>query len=116
MGTKAFAVFIQDLRDGRSHSELSGQLAELITKVRETGKAGELTLKIKVKPASRGGDVDKITVSDQITLSLPKPDKGEDFFWLTSDNDLSRNHPKQSSLDLREAGTTQPATFKEASK
>jgi len=116
MGTKAFAVFIQELRDGRAHSELSGQLAELIGKVRETGKGGELTLKIKVKPASRGGDVDKVTVSDQISITLPKPEKGEDFFWLTSENDLSRNHPRQQSLELRDAGGSQLSTLKEASK
>jgi hypothetical protein len=116
MGTKAFAVFIQDLRDGRAHSELSGQLTELITKVRETGKGGELTLKIKVKPATRGGDIDKITVSDQISITLPKPEKGEDFFWLTEDNDLSRNHPRQQNLELRDAALAKPITLKEANQ
>lgn len=116
MGTKAFAVFLQDLRDGRAHSELSGQLEELIAKVKETGKAGGLTLKIKIKPATRGGDVDKVTVSDEITLDLPKPERGEDFFWLTDDNDLSRNHPHQQSLELREASSNPPSTLKEASK
>jgi hypothetical protein len=114
--SKAFAVFLQDLRDGRAHSELSGQLEELITKVKETGKGGGLTLKIKIKPATRGGDVDKVTISDQISLDLPKPERGEDFFWLTDDNDLSRNHPKQQTLELREAALRQPAQFKEVSK
>lgn len=116
MGTKAFAVFLQDLRDGRAHSELSGQLAELIAKVKETGKAGGITLKIKIKPASRGGDVDKVTIADQITIDLPKPERGEDFFWVTDDNDLSRNHPRQQSLELREAASTKPSNLKEASK
>lgn len=116
MGTKAFAVFLQDLRDGRAHSELSGQLEELISKVKETGKAGGITLKIKIKPATRGGDVDKVTISDQITVDLPKPERGEDFFWVTDDNDLTRNHPRQQSLELRDAGSSQPLTLKEASK
>lgn len=115
MGTKCFAVFIQDLRDGRAHSELSGQLEELIQKVKETGKKGCLNLKISIKPATRGGDVDKVTVSDQITVDLPKPERGEDFFWLTDDNDLTRNHPRQQTLELREA-TSRPVTFKEVTK
>ncbi|KRB73464.1 hypothetical protein [Noviherbaspirillum sp. Root189] len=114
--SKAFAVFLQDLRDGRAHSELSGQLEELISKVKETGKAGGITLKIKIKPASRGGDVDKVTVSDLISVDLPKPERGEDFFWLTDDNDLSRNHPRQQSLELREAASSKPSNLKEASK
>jgi hypothetical protein len=116
MGTKAFAVFIQDLRDGRAHAELSGQLEELIAKVRETGKAGGITLKIKIKPATRGGDVDKVTITDAITVDLPKPERGEDFFWVTDNNDLSRNHPRQQTLELREAGASQPSTLKEAAK
>ena len=116
MANKAFAVFLQDLRDGRAHSELSGQLADLLAKVKETGKAGGITLKIKIKPATRGGDVDKVTVSDQITVDLPKPERGDDFFWLTDDNDLSRNHPRQQSLELREASKSQPGPLKEAAK
>jgi len=112
--TKAFAIFLQDLRDGRAHTELTASLAELLAAVKETGKAGEITLKLKVKPASRGSDVDKVTISDAITTKLPKPERGDDFFWLTDDNDLSRNHPRQQTLELREAITPTPLNFKEA--
>ena len=114
MSGRAFAVFLQELRDGRAHAELSTSLAELLAAVKETGKAGEITLKLKVKPASRGADVDKVTISDLITTKLPKPERGDDFFWLTDDNNLSRNHPRQQSLELREATPSQPQTFKEA--
>ena len=114
MSGRAFAVFLQELRDGRAHAELSTSLAELLAAVKETGKAGEITLKLKVKPASRGSDVDKVTISDLITTKLPKPERGDDFFWLTDDNNLSRNHPRQQSLELREATPSQPQTFTEA--
>ena len=115
MSKKAFAVFLQDLRDGRAHTELSAHLAELLAKVKDTGKGGTITFKLKVKPAGRG-DVDKVVISDEISVDLPKPERGEDFFWLTDENELSRNHPKQGSLELRDANTPQPTTFKEASK
>ncbi|WP_314435492.1 hypothetical protein [Massilia timonae] len=111
---KAFALFLQDLRDGRAHAELTGSLADLLAAVKETGKPGEITLKIKVKPAGRGSDIDKVNITDLITAKLPKPDRGEDFFWLTDDNNLSRNHPRQQSLELREATPAQPQSFKEA--
>ncbi len=116
MAQKAFAVFLQDLRDGRAHSELSAQLAELVHKVKETGKGGTLTLKLKIKPAGRGSDVDKVTIADVIMVDLPKPDRGEDFFWLTSESELTRNHPTQGALDLREVQNEPPTTFKEATK
>jgi hypothetical protein len=116
MAQKAFAVFLQDLRDGRAHSELSSMLGELLAKVKETGKGGALSLSIKIKPAGRGQDVDKVTISDEVKLTLPKPERGDDFYWLTEDNDLSRNHPKQGSLELREAPAPTPSTFKEVAK
>lgn len=109
-----FTVFLNDLRDGRAHSELSLQLADLIAKVKETGKGGELMLKLKIKPASRGGDVEKVTISDQITTNLPKPERGEDFFYLSDENELTRQHPKQQLLELREVIQVQPTTLKQA--
>ena len=112
MSQKAFSHILQDLRDGRVHAELSQQLSELINKVQETGKAGELTLKLKIKPATRG-NVDKIMIADSVTTTLPKPERGEDVFFLTEDNELSRNHPRQASLELREVVTTQPKELKE---
>jgi hypothetical protein len=112
MSHKAFAVTLQDLRDGRVHAELSQQFGDLVAKVRETGKGGEITLKIKVKPASRGADVEKVVVSDAISVTLPKPDRGEDFFYLTDGGDLSRNHPKQQSLELHEVVPEAPKNLK----
>ena len=113
MTNKAFALTLQDLRDGRVHAELTQQFSDLIQKVQETGKAGELTLKIKVKPATRG-NVDKVMIADAITINMPKPERGEDVFWLTDDNELSRNHPRQGNLELRDATPTATKTLKEA--
>lgn len=116
MTLSSFAVFVQNLRDGRAHAELSAQLSELITAVRETGKTGSITLKIDVKPATRGSGVDKVKIIDTVTAKAPKPDRGEDFFYLTDDNALSRNHPRQHNLDLRDVSPSQPLTFKEATQ
>lgn len=116
MSNKAFALFFQDLRDGRAHSEMSAALNELLNSVKETGKAGSLTLKIKVTPATKGGDVDKVTIADSVTLDLPKPERGQDFFWLDDDNGLTRNHPRQQTLELREAPAGSTSTLKEATQ
>lgn len=113
MSNKAFALTLQELREGRVHAEISQLFGELITQVQHTGKAGDITLKLKVKPMSRG-DVDKVTISHTIATNLPKPERGEDVFYLTEDCELSRNHPRQSNLDLRDATPTAPVTLKEA--
>lgn len=114
MSAQAFAVFLQDLRDGRAHSELSSGLADLLAAVKDTGKAGTLTLQVKIKPTSRGKDVDKVIITDAVKVDLPKPERGEDFFFVTDENALSRKHPRQQSLELREAPAAQPLNLKEA--
>jgi hypothetical protein len=114
MNTQAFAVFLQDLRDGRAHSELSAGLADLLAAVKDTGKGGTLTFSLKVKPGARGKDVDKVIITDNVKVDLPKPERGEDFFWVTDSNELSRKHPRQQSLELREAPAPQPSKLKEA--
>ena len=48
------------------------------------------------------GDVDKITVTVESQLALPKPQQPSDFFFLTDDAEPTRQHPRQHSLDLRD--------------
>lgn len=112
---KAFAILLHDLRDGRTHDDMTQKFAELVREVEQTGRSGTLTLTLKVSAASRAQPVDKIIVQPTVKLTPPKPEAGEDFFWLTDDSELSRNHPRQEGLDLRDA-TGKPEQLKEASK
>lgn len=112
---KAFSNFIVELNDGSTHAALSADFAELLRTVQSTGRGGSLTLKVKVAPAMRtsGGCVDKVTITADRKLELPKPEQASDFFWLTESGETSRNHPRQQDLPLREVSQT-PQTFKEA--
>jgi hypothetical protein len=112
---KAFSLFMVELNDGSTHAALSADLAELLRTVQNTGRAGSLTLKVKVAPATRtnSGSVDKVTITADRKLELPKPEQASDFFWLNEDGETSRNHPRQHDLPLREVTPT-PQTFKEA--
>ncbi len=72
--------------------------------MQNTGRTGSMTLKIKIASASKGGgDVDKITIMADRKLELPKPEQPQDFFWLTDSAEPTRQHPRQHSLDLRDA-------------
>lgn len=116
MTQRAFSLVLQDIRDGRTHSELTAKMQELLTAVRNTGKVGTITLEIKVKPNARGGEVDRVIVTDKITAKIPTPERGDDYFFVTEDNNLSRNHPRQHSLDLRDAAGATPSTLKEVTQ
>jgi len=99
---KAFSVFLNDVNDGRTHAELTRDLQELFAAVQANGRAGALTIKLKVSPAVKGrAEVDKVTVSIDRKLELPKPDAPADFFWLTDEAEPTRQHPRQHELPLR---------------
>lgn len=101
---KAFNQFLVDLNDGSTHSGLTADLQTLLQEVQSTGKSGSMTLKIKIQSASKGGvGVDKVTIVAERKLELPKPEQPSDFFWLTDDAEPTRQHPRQNSLDLRNA-------------
>lgn len=117
---KSFAVFLTDLNDGQTLAGMTADMAELLQTVKSTGRAGSMTLKIKVSPATKGGhEVDKITIVADRKLELPKPDQPSDFFWLTDDAEPTRQHPRQHALDLRDAKSVDAdgvITFKEIQK
>lgn len=114
---QSFSIFLNDLNDGRTLAGLTGDLAELLRTVQSTGRAGSMTLKIKVAPAGKGHDVDKVTIIAERKLELPKPEAPSDFFWLTEDAEPTRQHPRQHALDLRDVKTIDAdgvINFKEA--
>ena len=115
---KSFAHLLNEINEGSTHAALTQDMADLLRTVQTTGRAGKLTITLKVAPAVRntsGGDIDRVNITVDRILALPKPETPTDFFYLTEDGDTTRNHPKQQSLELREVSTpTQPAQFKEA--
>lgn len=101
---KSFNQLLADLNDGSTLAGLTGDLAELLQAVQNTGRTGSMTLKIKIASASKGGsEVDKITIMADRKLELPKPEQPQDFFWLTDSAEPTRQHPRQHNLDLRDA-------------
>lgn len=114
---KSFTLFLNEINEGKTHAALTADLAELIRTVQTTGRAGKLTTTIKVAPAMRSssGEIDRVNITVDRALALPKPESPTDFFYLTEDGETTRNHPRQQSLELREvAPPTPPAQFKEA--
>lgn len=111
---KAFALQLQELNDGTTHASATAAFAELLRAVQHSGKAGDLTLKLKVAPATKSGSgyVDKVTIAVEQKLNLPKAEQPTDFYWLTDDGETSRNHPRQQNLELRDVASQPPVSYK----
>lgn len=90
-----FTDFLADLDRGRVAQELGDKLLEVIEAVRETHKAGHLTLKI-----TSGWDrkADMLRVGTQIASKVPQLDRAESLFFVTKDGKPTKQDPRQLAL------------------
>lgn len=107
-----FPETILQLNNGAAVAELSTALARTLAAVRESGKAASITFTITVKPASKG-ITNVVMVESQIKTKLPEPERGMTVFYVTDDNRLVRNDPRQQQLPLRVVEIEQANELKE---
>lgn len=97
---RPFADWLHDQGRGVLAAELSDRLNELVEAVALHGKAGSLTLVIKVAPAGKNGHT--VVVSDEVKSKLPEGDREDSIFFVDEHCNLTRHDPRQQSLPLRE--------------
>lgn len=105
---RPFADVLQEINGGRAAGAASQQLHDLIAAVRETGKGGSITLQIGVKPAAKGNG-STVLVAAVVKAKTPQPEVAASVFFVTDDDNLSRENPEQPQLPLRAAEPTRPA-------
>ncbi len=98
MATQSYMETLISVREGAAIVEASEKLTELIAAVRETGKAGALTITLKVRPASKG-KTQVLMIEDDIKDSIPKYDREASMFYVSDDNLLSKSDPRQLPLE-----------------
>lgn len=99
VAVRPFIDTLREIRSGNCLDELSVQLNDLVAAVRNTGKSGEIILKVKVTPAG-SGRVEAIQVDDSIIVKMPELPKPSTLFFTTDDNNLQRQDPRQKSFGL----------------
>lgn len=92
----SFHSAVDLIRYGQLSDELDDSLQALVQKVDETGKAGELTLKIRVKRGSAG----QVEITDSVNLKLPQPVRETTLAFALPNGALTRSDPRQATLDL----------------
>lgn len=94
---RPFAAWLQEQSNGRSHTELSEGLHDLISRVRATGKKGSILYAVTIAPYDKTTDV--LQVNDEIRLKLPEHDRRSSIFYPDRNGNLSRHDPNQLSFD-----------------
>ncbi len=103
-----FMTTMRELRAGGALEDLGVQLTALVAAVRETGRKGELHLKLTIKPAGKG-NVDVLTVEDAVSIKRPLAEHGATILYADTDNTLTRRDPRQPELtNLRVLAERQP--------
>lgn len=103
---KPITDVLREVRRGVAVEHATRLLSEVVRAVDETGKAGSLTLVIKVKPDKGGGNGKGISV--EVKAKKPEPEIPEAIFFSDEDGDLHRNDPMQAEM-FAEAGERRAA-------
>jgi hypothetical protein len=74
------------------------KLQEVLKAVVETGKPGELTFTIKVKPDKNDDRV--VTLHPDVKAKIPQKGFTEGIFFVDEDGKISREDPKQLAMEL----------------
>ncbi len=77
--------------------EATDALNDLVHATTETGKAGELVIKIKMRPI--GGKAGQMELEADVKVKLPQPARGKTILFATPDNNLQRTDPRQQTLE-----------------
>lgn len=110
---RPFADWLQDQRSGALTIELADGLNDLVEAVALHGKAGTLTLVVKVAPAGKNGHT--VVVTDDVKVKAPEAERGESIFFVDPDCNLTREIPGQERLPLREV-PSDPAPLRHVPK
>jgi hypothetical protein len=107
---------LAELRRGRTQAELSEALHELMEACKDTGKKGELIVRIIVDPKKVGEfETPRVEISDQITVKRPRRTVMPSTFYLTDDANPVRRDPNQDEFPALREVPADPTTEAKAS-
>lgn len=92
---RPFTDTLNALRFGTLTEDLTKALNELTQKVADTGRSGDLTLKLSLKPGKGG----QIEVFDDIKVKAPKEERGSSIMFATPEGNLMREDPRQLQIE-----------------
>jgi hypothetical protein len=102
MSSRPFGDFLREHKRGETHDMISDKLQELVAAVSEAKKKGVLQINITMKPA---GDEGAFELTVDPVLKLPKTNVPSSLFFVTPENNLTKQAPQQI-LDLAGSGPT----------
>lgn len=99
---RPFFDVLSQIRGGAAIHDAAKDLNELVKAVKETRKAGTLTIKLTIEPDKTDDTV--VTIQPDVTLKLPKKARAKGIFYMDEKTgDLTREDPRQIQMQLEKA-------------
>lgn len=92
--TFQFANVLEEMNRGRTAKDIDHALKQVLDSCADLGRAGELTIKLKVLPTKR--NLNEVTAT--ITTKLPQEKAEPSIFFFNDRNELVRDDPRQKEL------------------
>lgn len=90
-----FAAILLGHAKGRAHDEATKKLREVVEAVKQTGKAGEISVKLSIHPVKNNDSI--VRIEDKVTSTVPREPRSS--MWFPDDaGALHRNDPNQGEL------------------
>lgn len=96
-----FSQQLAHFSKGCLDEELTEEMADVVKAVRETGKAGTITLTLKVQKLN-ARDENAVQITPSVKSKKPELAPYTTVMFSTGDGDLLRDDPNQRKLDLQE--------------
>ena len=96
--SNTFDSLMRNQRGGDFQNEVSRAVMEAVQAVKEQRKPATVTIKLVMKPAN--ADVSAMSVTDEVVVKLPKPEKANSLFFTTDENLLVTDNPRQRKLEF----------------
>lgn len=93
---RPFTDVLRDHRGGKLVEHLTMRFAEVIEKVVDLDKSGEITLKLKIVPSK--GDDGAFEIVPSIKTMVPEADLPKSVFYSDGDGSLVRESPRQAGM------------------
>ncbi len=91
VAVRPFDEVLKELGEGSTNIELSEALWDLVQRVQDTGKPGQLHLTIAVGFDGAG----RVSMKDQMKVKLPEYNRPNTAFYVDGEGNASRRNPDQ---------------------
>lgn len=103
-----FNQTLETIYAGGLAAELDEKLTEVVRAAELTGKAGSITVSLKIKAKGNSGQIE---ITPAVKAVVPEHERGNVLMFATPEGNLQLEDPRQQKLELKDAPLAKPLKF-----